>query len=45
MIASNESAVLYKARAVFGFEATAHTSVGFRDIFPKIDLNEIWRIS
>ena len=35
----NDTEVLYKAEATFGFEMTAHTSVGFGDVFPYIDLD------
>jgi len=38
IISSNEEEVVYKAEATFGFELTAHTYVGYKDVYPNIDL-------
>ncbi len=35
----NDSTIIYKSRATFGFEVTAHTYVGFRDVYPDINLD------
>lgn len=40
MISSSETEVLYKSRATFGFEVTAHTNVDFRSVYPNINLNK-----
>jgi hypothetical protein len=40
IVSYNDTEVLYKATARFGFEMTAHTYVGYDDIYPNIDINE-----
>ena len=40
IVSYNESHILYKSTVRFGFEVTAHTYVGFRDVYPNINLNE-----
>lgn len=37
--ATDDDQVVYKAEVKFGFEVTAHTSVDFRDFFPKLKLD------
>lgn len=39
IVSVSDTEILYKANVKFGFEITAHTYIGFRDIFPNIDLN------
>lgn len=40
MVSSTESEILYKSKATFGFEVTAHTNVDFRNVYPNINLNK-----
>lgn len=48
----NDTHVLYGSSVQFGFEVTAHTNVGWDDVFPDINLNvqhseqffKIWRL-
>lgn len=37
MVSANSSEILYKASAVFGYEVSVHSVVGFEDIFPGIN--------
>ncbi len=39
IVSYSDTQVIYKSRARFGFEATAYTSVGFRDQYPNINLD------